>query len=127
MRHPLGVNRIAVVGLGNVGRLLSDMLSERGFEVWEVDADESRVAGDHATVMDVSDPAALEELFADIDAVVSCLPYFLNTGVAKAAHAAATHYFDLTEDVATSSTINELARERPLGAHVRRRPRSRTG
>ena len=40
------VDRIAVVGLGNVGRLIADMLVERGFEVWEVDADESRVAGE---------------------------------------------------------------------------------
>ena len=104
------VDRIAVVGLGNVGRLVADMLVERGFEVWEVDADESRVAGERASVMDVSDPAALEELFADIDAVVSCLPYFLNAGVATAAHAAGTHYLDLTEDVATSSTIKELAK-----------------
>lgn len=105
------VERVAVVGLGNVGRLIADMLAERGFEVWEVDADESKVAGGHATVMDVSDPAALERLFADIDAVVSCLPYFLNAGVATAAHAAKTHYLDLTEDVATSSTIKELARD----------------
>ena len=104
------VDRIAVVGLGNVGRLIADMLVERGFEVWEVDADYSRVAGERTAVMDVSDPAALEELFADIDAVVSCLPYFLNAGVATAAHAAGAHYFDLTEDVATSATIKELAR-----------------
>ncbi|MDX6587581.1 MAG: hypothetical protein QOI31_2054 [Solirubrobacterales bacterium] len=104
------VDRIAVVGIGNVGRLLADMLVERGFEVWEVDADESRVAGDHASVLDVSDPAALEELFADVDAVISCLPYFLNAGIATAAHAAGVHYLDLTEDVDTSSTIKDLAK-----------------
>ena len=104
------VDRIAVVGLGNVGRLIADMLVERGFEVWEVDADESRVAGERASVMDVSDPAALEELFAGVDAVISCLPYYLNAVIATAAHSAGVHYLDLTEDVATSRTVKELAR-----------------
>jgi saccharopine dehydrogenase-like NADP-dependent oxidoreductase len=104
------VERIAVVGLGNVGRLIADMLVERGFEVWEVDADESKLAGEHATVMDVSDPAALEKLFAGVDAVVSCLPYYLNAVIATAAHSAGVHYLDLTEDVATSRVIKELAR-----------------
>jgi saccharopine dehydrogenase (NAD+, L-lysine-forming) len=103
------VERIAVVGLGNVGRLIADMLGERGFEVWEVDADASRVAGERASVLDVSDPAALGELFADIDAVVSCLPYYLNGVIATAAHAAGAHYLDLTEDVATSRTVRGLA------------------
>ena len=104
------VERVAVVGLGNVGRLIADMLVERGFEVWEVDVDESRVAGERASVMDVSDSAALEELFAGMDAVVSCLPYYLNAVIATAAHSAGVHYLDLTEDVATSRTVKELAR-----------------
>ena len=69
------VERIAVVGLGNVGRLIADMLVERGFEVREVDADESRVTGERASVMDVSDAAALEKVVAGVDAVICCLPY----------------------------------------------------
>jgi saccharopine dehydrogenase (NAD+, L-lysine-forming) len=103
------IRRVAVVGLGNVGRLIADMLMERGFEVSGVDADESRAAGEGASVMDVSDPAALGELFAGVDAVISCLPYYLNAVVATAAHSARVHYFDLTEDVATSRTVRHLA------------------
>ena len=106
------VDRIAVVGLGNVGRLIADMLVERGFEVRGVDADESRAAGDHASAMDVRDAAALEELFAGVDAVISCLPYYLNTVVVTAAHSAGVHYLDLSEDVATSRTVRQLARAR---------------
>jgi saccharopine dehydrogenase (NAD+, L-lysine-forming) len=97
------------VGLGNVGQLMADMLMERGFEVRGVDADEGRVGGEHASVMDVSDPAALAKLFAGVDAVVSCLPFHLNAGVATAAHSALVHYLDLTEDVATSRTVRRLA------------------
>ncbi len=103
------VGRIAVVGLGNVGRLIADMLIERGFEVRGVDADESRAAGEGASVIDVSDPSALRELFAGVDAVMSCLPYYLNAGVATAAHSAGVHYLDLTEDVDTSRTVRRLA------------------
>ena len=104
------VDRIAVVGLGNVGRLIADMLAERGFEVRGVDADESRAAGEHASVMDVRDAAALEELFAGVDAVISCLPYYLNSVVVTAAHSAGVHYVDLSEDVPTSRTIRQLAK-----------------
>jgi saccharopine dehydrogenase-like NADP-dependent oxidoreductase len=103
------VGRVAVVGLGNVGRLIADMLIERGFEVRGVDADESRAAGEGAAVLDVGDPAALTNLFAHVDAVISCLPYYLNAVVATAAHAAGVHYLDLTEDVATSRAVKQLA------------------
>src|SRR5947207_13763061 len=88
------VERVAVVGLGNVGRLIADMLVEGGFEVWEVDVDASRVAGERASVMDVSDPAALEELFAGVDAVVSCLPYYLTAVIATAAPPTGVQYLD---------------------------------
>lgn len=103
------VGRVAVVGLGNVGRLIADMLTERGFEVHGVDAVEGRAAGERASVMDVRDPAALRELFAGVDAVISCLPYYLNAVVATAAHSARVHYLDLTEDVAISRTVRQLA------------------
>ena len=55
-------------------------------------------------------PLRSRELFADVDAVISCLPYFLNAGIATAAHSAGVHYLDLTEDVDTSRIIRELAR-----------------
>jgi len=103
------VRRIAVVGLGNVGRLIADMLVERGFEVRGVDADESRATGERTSAADVGDPEVLGELFAGVDAVISCLPYYLNAGVATAAHAAGVHYLDLTEDVDTSRAVRQLA------------------
>ena len=107
--HNSRIDRIAVVGLGNVGRLIADMLVERGFEVRGVDADESRAAGELASVMDVRDAAALGDLFAGVDAVISCLPHYLNTVVTTAAHAAGVHYLDLSEDVATSRAVRQFA------------------
>jgi saccharopine dehydrogenase-like NADP-dependent oxidoreductase len=97
------------VGLGNVGRLIADMLLERGFEVRGVDADAQRAASEGDAIIDVSDAAALGGVFGGVDAVISCLPYYLNAVVATAAHSAGVHYLDLTEDVATSRLIRRLA------------------
>jgi saccharopine dehydrogenase-like NADP-dependent oxidoreductase len=41
--------------------------------------------------------------------VLSCLPYHLNKNVASAAHPLGIHYFDLTEDVATTRYVRQLA------------------
>jgi saccharopine dehydrogenase-like NADP-dependent oxidoreductase len=47
---------------------------------------------------------------AGFDAVVSCLPYRLNTDVAAAACKSGLHYFDLTEDVQTTQAILRMSR-----------------
>jgi saccharopine dehydrogenase (NAD+, L-lysine-forming) len=104
------IERVAVLGLGNVGGLIADMLAERGFVVAGADADRSKAAARNALVVDVADPSGLAKLFADVDAVVSCLPYYLGAEVAAAAHAAGIDYLDLTEDVPTSQVIRELAK-----------------
>jgi saccharopine dehydrogenase-like NADP-dependent oxidoreductase len=104
------VERVAVLGLGNVGSLIADMLAERGYSVIGADADGAKAGAEHAVVLDVSDPAALGQLFSGVDAVVSCLPYYLCSEVAAAAHAAGIDYLDLTEDVPTSQIIRELSK-----------------
>ena len=104
------VERVAVLGLGNVGCLIADMLAERGYSVVGADADGAKAGAEHAVQLDVSDPAALARLFSEVDAVVSCLPYYLCSEVAAAAHAAGIDYLDLTEDVPTSQIIRELAK-----------------
>ncbi len=104
------IERIAVLGLGNVGGLIADMLIERGFDVQGVDADSERAANGRAVALDISNPDIAEDLFAGLDAVVSCLPYNLNASVAGAAHRAGIHYLDLTEDVRTSQVIQGLAK-----------------
>lgn len=101
---------IAVLGLGKVGGLAARLLHEGGFRTIGVDraADPAdfpfQVSG-----ADVADAAALRQVLSGADAVLSCLPYALNMGVAKVAHDLGLHYFDLTEDVATTRYIRELA------------------
>jgi saccharopine dehydrogenase-like NADP-dependent oxidoreductase len=114
-RGPMGpvgdrrVQRIAVLGLGNVGALIAEMLRERGYDVQGVDADGSKAVGAPVTVLDVSDASALARLLKEVDAVVSCLPYHLVGSVATLAHAAGVHYFDLTEDINASRLLRQLA------------------
>lgn len=101
---------IAVLGLGKVGALAGELLQDSGFLVAGFDA----VAGaelPYATKqIDVANDAELRKALGEFDAVLSCLPYFLNTGVANAAHALGLHYFDLTEDVPTTKAIMDLAK-----------------
>jgi saccharopine dehydrogenase-like NADP-dependent oxidoreductase len=105
------MRKIAVLGLGKVGALAALLLHEAGFEVIGLDLAAPR--GDlpfPVSAADVSDVSGLAARFREVEAVLSCLPFHLNKGVAAAAHAGGVHYFDLTEDVPTTRTILELSR-----------------
>jgi saccharopine dehydrogenase-like NADP-dependent oxidoreductase len=105
------INEVRVVGLGKVGELVATLLADSGFTVKAYDARERSDLPFATVPLDVRDGAALEKALAGADAVVACLPYNLNLGVAEAAHASATHYFDLTEDVPTTNRVLELAKQ----------------
>jgi len=104
------ITRIAVLGLGRVGTLAATLLHETGFDVTGFDV---RAPHDEVPFSAVKKSAGSEKaaraLLAGFDAVLSCLPYRLNLAVARAAHALGLHYFDLTEDVATTRAIREMS------------------
>lgn len=101
---------VAVLGLGKVGRLAALLLEESGFEVTGVDSREpSLPVSFEFQKGDVADESGLEALLKPHQAVLSCLPYALNKGVARVAHRLGIHYFDLTEDVPTTQAIRALA------------------
>ena len=105
------MRKVAVLGLGKIGKLAALLLHESKFDVVGLDARVPREAVPFKVeTTDLSDAANLGARFANVDAVLSCLPYHLNIGVADAAHAAGIHYFDLTEDVPTTRHIIELAK-----------------
>jgi saccharopine dehydrogenase-like NADP-dependent oxidoreductase len=102
---------IAVLGLGKVGRLAAQLLSDSEFEVVGVDsAADPKTFPHEVAAIDVTDAQALGDVFDRVDAVLSCLPYHLNIGVANVAHSKGIHYFDLTEDVPTTNHIRDLAK-----------------
>jgi saccharopine dehydrogenase-like NADP-dependent oxidoreductase len=104
------IERIAVLGLGKVGSLAATLLHETGFDVVGFDARKPR----RKLPFKIEQKSAateneVEALCQGCDAILSCLPYHMNLGVATAAHRLGLHYFDLTEDVPTTKAIQQMS------------------
>lgn len=103
------MKKVLVIGMGKVGSLVGLLLSKR-FEVIGFDQHPSvyalpfRVIQGNIHLVE----AWLPHLTA-ADAVVSCMPYNLNLNIAQQAHRLGKHYFDLTEDVPTTTAIRAMA------------------
>ena len=102
------MKHIAVIGLGKVGSLVATLLND-SFIVTGVDQHVPADFEFQTVSGNVRDRQFLDTLLATQDAVVSCLPYNMNLPVAEAAYRAGIHYFDLTEDVPTTSAIRKMA------------------
>ncbi|HSQ70009.1 MAG TPA: saccharopine dehydrogenase C-terminal domain-containing protein [Steroidobacteraceae bacterium] len=115
------MHKVLILGAGKIGALISGLLGESGdYEVHVADVDPN-IAGAvvdahgldrlRAHGVDARDPQALARQLREhpVDAVISSLPYYCNVAVAEAARAAGAHYFDLTEDVAVTRAVRELA------------------
>ncbi len=81
-------SKIAVLGLGKVGTLAASLLRDSGFEVTGFDAKARPALPFPTQAVDLASPAAVAAALTPFQAVLSCLPYHLNTEVAKAAHRA---------------------------------------
>jgi saccharopine dehydrogenase-like NADP-dependent oxidoreductase len=104
------ISRVVVLGLGKVGELVARLLHRSGFDVLGADLSGRSGATPFPIVeLNVEDEAAVGERLGGYDAVVSCLPYRCNGAVAEAAVALGVHYFDLSEDVATTQRLLALA------------------
>lgn len=112
------INQVGVIGLGKVGELVAGLLTDAGFKVQAYDVVAHPGLRFETAELDVADSGALLEALRGVDAVVSCLPYDRNVTVAEAAAAVGCHYFDLTEDVATTQRVVELAARHPDVAFV---------
>jgi saccharopine dehydrogenase-like NADP-dependent oxidoreductase len=104
------LSSVVVLGLGKVGDLVAHLLHRSGFEVQGGDlVGRSGERPFPVVALDVGDPEAVSQCLRGRHAVVSCLPYRFNAAVAEVAVAAGVHYFDLTEDVATTQGLVSLA------------------
>ncbi|MES2887709.1 MAG: saccharopine dehydrogenase family protein [Pseudomonadota bacterium] len=111
---------ILVIGGGKIGSVVADLLCQSGSYAVTV-ADRSTQQLDelnpgttaHAIpktlCLDVQDTPALRAALAGRFAVLSAAPYHLTTRVAEVARELGVHYLDLTEDVASTRRIRELA------------------
>ena len=103
------INTVLVIGLGKVGALVAVLLHQNGYQVTGLDKNPDASLPFKSVSGNVNDIQVLKSLLKNHDAVVTCLPYHLNLSVAQAAHQSGCHYFDLTEDVATTDAIRKLA------------------
>lgn len=104
------IENIAVLGLGKVGSLVATLLSSK-YNVTGMDQNEPEEEFPFDFEKgDVSREEVLRDFFKDKEAVVTCLPYFLNIDIAKIAVDMGLHYFDLTEDVPTLNAIREMSK-----------------
>ena len=108
--------RIALLGAGHIGQTIARLLAESGdYEVTVVDRSAAALhklplhARIHTLCAETGEADTLRDALRGQDAVVNALPYHLATFAATQALAAGCHYFDLTEDVAATRAIQQLA------------------
>jgi saccharopine dehydrogenase-like NADP-dependent oxidoreductase len=106
---------IAVVGAGRIGAMIAELLAGSGdYAVEVIDQSPAQLDGLKTAliakrVLDLSAGEGLKEALAGKFAVLSAAPYHLTTTIAEAAKAAGAHYLDLTEDVASTRHVKQLA------------------
>lgn len=112
---------VLIAGAGKIGTLVACLLANT--EEYDVHlADMEFVGSDvcrllatktnfKTAVLDVRDQDATFIYLKkhQITAVISSLPYFLNTAIAQVAKSAKAHYFDLSEDTSVAKAIKALA------------------
>lgn len=110
------MRNILLLGAGKIGRMIARLLADAGdYELLVVDAspvalERLRERNAVATqTIDVTDAEQLRQALTGRDAVLCALSFQHSGPVAQAALEAGVSYFDLTEDVATARTIQELA------------------
>lgn len=107
--------RITLLGAGHIGHTIAHLLSHSGdYEVTVVDRSAEALAKLQGLpistrVVDTAEARGLLGALKGQQAVINALPYHLATLAATAAREAGCHYFDLTEDVAATRAIKQLA------------------
>jgi saccharopine dehydrogenase-like NADP-dependent oxidoreductase len=107
---------VAVVGAGKIGSMITELLvSSRDYAVTVIDRSQQQLdrletaAAVTKVVADITNPDALQSVLKDKYAVLSAAPYHATRWIAEAAKAAGAHYLDLTEDVASTRVVKQLA------------------
>ncbi len=104
------INKVGVLGLGKVGSLVATLLSSKYIVEGMDQAEPDEKFPFKIIKGDVSKDETIREFLNNKQAVVSCLPYFLNIRIAQIAADMGVHYFDLTEDVPTLNAIRGMAK-----------------
>ncbi|HUQ52398.1 MAG TPA: saccharopine dehydrogenase C-terminal domain-containing protein [Gammaproteobacteria bacterium] len=108
---------IGIVGAGKIGATIATLLESCTFCDAVALADvraELKIGGlakASATRLDAQQRTDLTAFIERCDAIVSAGPYLINREIVETCAQAGVAYFDLTEDVATTKLVRQLARE----------------
>jgi saccharopine dehydrogenase-like NADP-dependent oxidoreductase len=107
---------VVVIGAGKIGATVAGLLVSTGdYQVTLADRSPEVLGildrGERIRIVaaDVEDSSKLVDLLNGQFAVLNATPFHLTMRIAEAARAAGTHYLDLTEDVASTRRVRELA------------------
>lgn len=112
--------KLILLGAGKIGDAILNLLSHTGdYMVTVADRDPQRLQAVRAAAFpnvqvveaDISDPMTVTHLIEGHHVTLSACPYFLTPVIAAAAKKAKSHYFDLTEDVASTRFVKQLAED----------------
>src|SRR5262245_57794914 len=115
------MHQVLLLGAGKIGNAVAKFLSRSGdFDVLVGDIDEAalgrlRESGIKTVKLDSSNADQLANAMKGRGSVLSALNYTLNATVARTALKAGLSYFDLTEDVNTTKTVQEVAQQAKPG------------
>ncbi len=110
------MKNIVVVGAGKIGSMIAELLvGSADYAVTVVDRSQAQLDRLETTVAvqrvaaDITQAGRLQEILGGQFAVLSAAPYHATRLIAEAAKAAGAHYLDLTEDVASTRAVKQLA------------------
>ncbi|MCR9245779.1 MAG: saccharopine dehydrogenase NADP-binding domain-containing protein [bacterium] len=111
------MKQLVILGAGKIGRMVCHLMAKSGDylvhigdvaegAVKPLDEKYEAVTGH---VVDFDDKGSLDGILKDAWAVISCAPFHCNPLIAQRAKEHGVHYFDLTEDVAVTQQVKDLA------------------
>jgi saccharopine dehydrogenase-like NADP-dependent oxidoreductase len=107
---------IVIVGAGKIGSMIAEFLGSSGdYAVTVVDRSAQQLERLETSVsikkaaLDITQGDALKKMLSGKFAVLSAAPYHATRSIAEAAKAGGAHYLDLTEDVASTRAVKQLA------------------
>lgn len=116
------MHRVLVIGAGKIGSLIAFLLAHSNdYSVYladfKPDNPQTRqlknLPHTHHVQLDANDGEAIKQFVTEkkITAIISSLPFYCNTTIAKVAAETHAHYFDLTEDVETTKAVLEISQK----------------
>lgn len=108
-------SRLFLLGAGKIGRMIVELLTASGdYAVTVGDHDAAALqklaqGGVRTLRVDIHDPLGFRQAIAGSDMVISAGPYTMTPLVAAAAKDVGAHYFDMTEDIASTRAVQALA------------------